>query len=101
MAVKYNKTIFLKQVNKLVSSPRIKRLMQNKAQQEFQKRKNKLMQDFQGHRVTQEILAGPESPNFSGTLTGRGNLFTFIGFSEMANPINTLYYALQKGIIMS
>ena len=101
MAVRYNKSIFLKQVTKLVNSRPVKKMMQDRARKEFDARKTKFIREFRDHKVTQEILSGPGSDNPSGTLTGRGNLFTFIGFPEASDPINSLYYALERGITMN
>ena len=101
MGIRYNKSIFLKQVSKLADSPRVRKMMDTQARKEFEVRKKKLLEEFIGHKVTQEILSGPASANYSGTLSGRGNLFSFIGFSESADPINLLYAALQRGITMN
>ena len=91
---------FLKEVSKAMDSAEVRRRMRESAENEFQQRKKKLLSDFIGHPVTQEILSGPNSDNYIGTLTGRGNLFTFIGFSESSDPINPLYQYLNRSIRM-
>jgi hypothetical protein len=49
--------------------------------------KSELIEAFLNHPVTEEILAGPEASNTSGTLGGYGNLFSFIGFEVDDKPI--------------
>jgi len=63
---------------------------------EFEKIKNSMLQEFDSHPVTQEIEAGPNSSNTSGTLGGYGNLFTFIGFSEGDRPISEVRERLKE-----
>ena len=48
-------------------------------QDKFNAIKNQLIQEFLNHPITQEIKAGPNASNSSGTLNGKGNLFSFIG----------------------
>jgi hypothetical protein len=59
-------------------------------QDRFNKIKNELIQEFLNHPVTQEIKAGPNTTNISGTLNGKGNLFSFIGFYEGDDPIQDI-----------
>ena len=98
---RFNKSVFLKQVSKVANSRRVRKMMDNAAEKEFQLRKKHLLKSFIGHKVSQEVLSGSESHNYSGTLSGRGNLFSFIGFSANADPINLLYAALEQGITMN
>ena len=46
-----------------------------------------LLETFLNHAITQEILAGPMSTNFSNTLGGHGNLFSFLGFEAGSEPV--------------
>ena len=39
-----------------------------------------MLREFDSHPVTTEISSGPKAGNTSNTLSGRGNLFSFIGF---------------------
>lgn len=48
--------------------------------------KEELLQQFNSHPVTQEIDMGPNGTNISGTLSGYGCLFSFIGFDSSDNP---------------
>lgn len=47
-----------------------------------------LVRDFYDHSVTKEIMRGPSANNSSGTLSGYGNLFSFIGFERGSNPFS-------------
>lgn len=62
----------------------------------FQKIKNELIQEFKNHPVTIEIEGGPDAKNISGTLGGRGNLFSFIGFNEGDKPTRVIYSKLES-----
>jgi hypothetical protein len=56
--------------------------------------KKEMIREFESHPVTKEISAGVSSSNLSNTLTGYGNLFTFIGFSSGDNPISKVRESL-------
>jgi hypothetical protein len=58
--------------------------------------KNEMIKEFLQHPVTKEILAGASSGNQSGTLSGYGNLFTFIGFNKGDNPIQPIIQLLNQ-----
>jgi hypothetical protein len=49
-----------------------------------------MIKEFDNHPITIEIESGPRSSNMSGTLSGSGNLFSFIGFDEGTDPIKGL-----------
>ena len=57
-----------------------------------------LVNDFESHQVTSEIRDGPLASNSSGTLSGRGNLFSFIGFDSSDNPTNVISKIFNKKI---
>lgn len=65
-------------------------------QDKFNIIKNQLIQEFLNHPVTQEIKAGPNASNSSGTLNGIGNLFSFIGFYENDDPIQDILNILES-----
>lgn len=65
-------------------------------QDKFNIIKNQLIQEFLNHPVTQEIKAGPNASNISGTLNGKGNLFSFIGFYESDDPIQDILNILES-----
>jgi hypothetical protein len=55
-----------------------------------------MLREFNSHPVTLEIESGPLSSNKSGTLSGKGNLFSFIGFSHGSDPIKPLRQLLSS-----
>lgn len=68
---------------------------------EFQKIKNKLIRTFSQHLVTKELEAGINASNISGTLAGRGNLFSFIGFEPSEKPTRAIHEKLNEISIAS
>lgn len=69
-------------------------------QKEFDTIKGQMIRDFLSLPVTQEIMAGPGSVNISGTLSGEGNLFGFIGFEQSDNPIAPILDLLESSSII-
>lgn len=61
----------------------------------FEFLKNKMIDEFLNHPISQEIMAGPSSSNSSGSLGGYGNLFSFIGFEDGDEPIKPILEKLQ------
>lgn len=77
-------------------SPKIMRNQINIIIQErFNNIKSQLIEEFLNHPVTQEIKAGPNASNTSGTLSGKGNLFSFIGFNSEDDPIQNILNILE------
>lgn len=66
------------------------------ATQDFTELKQQLIRDFLSHPVTQEIMDGPNANNSSGTLNGKGNLFSFIGFDSSDDPIGPIVEILES-----
>ena len=64
--------------------------MEKITRERFEVLKSNMIRDFDSHPVTQEIESGPNSSNTSGTLSGYGNLFTFIGFPSGYDPISPI-----------
>lgn len=58
--------------------------------------KEKFMDDFNNHPVTQELEDGPTASNSSNTLNGIGNLFSYIGFYASQAPVSELRLLLEK-----
>ena len=81
----------------IANSSSIKRVAYNKAYGIFKSARRAMLREFDRHPVTQEILAGPQGTNISGTLDGYGNLFSFIGFHEGDHPIEPLRALLEQG----
>ena len=59
---------------------------------------NQLIKEFEDHPVTQEIDQGASANNISGTLGGRGNLFSFIGFEQQSDPTAVIKERLSRPI---
>lgn len=64
--------------------------------EQFSMFKNQLIDSFNQHKITREIEMGPKGQNISGTLGGRGNLFSFIGFESNAKPTEVIRSEFQK-----
>ena len=78
MKKKINYSIFRKEVAKGINNSRVIRKMAiDEANKTLQIAKTEALKDFATHPVTRELKAGPDSNNVSGTLGGRGNLFSF------------------------
>ena len=87
-----------KDVQKIIDaqSPKLLRIPFEKALQErFEALKNQMIEEFLNHPVSQEISAGPQASNSSGSLNGYGNLFSFIGFEDNDDPIKPILEKLQ------
>jgi len=70
-------------------------------QRNFNSMKNQMIAEFLNLKVTQEIMAGPNASNISGTLStlsgaDYGNLFSFIGFNSSDSPIDVIIEILQS-----
>jgi hypothetical protein len=81
----------------IANSPVIKRLAYQKAYGVFRHAKRTMLREFDRHNITQELLAGPNAVNISGTLDGYGNLFSFIGFERGSEPTQDLRQLLELG----
>lgn len=80
----------------ILNHPGLAEQARDLAKKILQESKQELIQEFNQHPVTIEIAAGPTSSNSSGTLGGKGNLFSFLGFSQGSNPIEPIRSLLQK-----
>jgi hypothetical protein len=81
---------------KIKNSPKTIKKVREIAERQLEREKEVLLRDFESHAVTREIMSGPDSENLSGTLTGYGNLFSFIGFSEGTNPVSPVRRILSE-----
>lgn len=70
----------------------------NLMEKQYNSAHSRLMKEFEGHKVTKEIEAGPLSANTSTLLNGYGNLFSFIGFSDDQEPIEDLTEYLEESM---
>jgi hypothetical protein len=93
MAGKINK----KAIQKAIFTDRaVKKMVRDIVQKEVEKEKALFRADFESHPVTQELDAGENASNNSGTLGGYGNLFSFLGFNRGANPTTPVKSLIQK-----
>ena len=51
-----------------------------KAKKIFDRKKARMLSEYDNHPITKELRGGAGAQNVSGTLGGYGNLYTFIGF---------------------
>lgn len=58
--------------------------------------KNNLIEEFDTHPVTQEILAGPDVQPSTILPFGYGNLFSFLGFEKESSPVQQVRLLLEK-----
>lgn len=70
----------------------------NLLKDKFEEIKREMIEEFETHPVTREIEAGIDASNISGTLNGRTNLFSFIGFDAGYNPIQPIRELLNKSL---
>jgi len=67
------------------------------ASKRVEEEKQVFISELKSHPVSVEISAGPNASNLSGTLGGRGNLFSFIGFNKSeADPIANVFDLIKK-----
>jgi len=66
------------------------------AESKLDSAKNDLLNNFNSHPVTKEILDGVTSSNISNTLGGYSNLFSFIGFESGSNPIESVVNLINR-----
>lgn len=98
---KLNRTIFKREVNKLIFSKDIQSLAYQRASKELEKYKRETLAEFNNHVITQELDAGPEGTNISDTLPGTkedANLFSFIGFNKGEKPTDQIRQILSSEI---
>ena len=93
MAGKINKKLIQKEI---FNNRAVKKMVRDIVQEEVEKEKALFQQDFESHPVTQELDGGENASNISGTLGGYGNLFSFLGFNQGANPTEPVKFLIQK-----
>tara|TARA_Y100001935_G_scaffold254238_1_gene262599 strand:- start:2271 stop:2876 length:606 start_codon:yes stop_codon:yes gene_type:complete len=84
---------------KLSQSKQAKNQVRMFMEKQFKIAHTKLMNNFDSHKVTIELSAGPSSENVTGSLR-EGNLFGFIGFNSGDNPISEMRRQLAKANIL-
>jgi hypothetical protein len=94
-----NQSVLRSHIQKIANSPQLIEVAFMKAQETFMGHKEEMLEEFDKHSVTVEILEGMEDPstssNPSNTLGGRGNLFTYIGFPRGTDPITPIRQRLM------
>jgi hypothetical protein len=76
-----------------ITKKRVFEIVSNKVE----KNKEFFISEFENHPVTVEISSGPSASNISNTLGGKGNLFSFIGFSRSdRNPTSVVVDLIKK-----
>jgi hypothetical protein len=93
MAGKINKRAIEKTI---FTNRTVKKIVRDIVQKEVEKEKSLFRTNFESHPVTQELDAGENASNNSGTLGGYGNLFSFLGFNRGSNPTAPVKSLIQK-----
>jgi len=93
MAGTINKSLIQKEI---FNNRAVKKMVRDIVQKEVEKEKALFQQEFESHPVTQELDGGENASNISGTLGGYGNLFSFLGFNQGANPTASVKFLIQK-----
>ena len=105
MAIRKGGTVDFKGIaSSIAKDPKFKRVASLEAQRAVNEQREEFINEFESHKVTQEIMSGPNAENISGTLGGMGvkaNLFTFIGFEEGYNPIRPIKTILQSSMYVT
>ena len=94
---RFSKKLEAKGMRMLLSGKGIKEKAYARSLIKFNKAKEDLLSEFENHPVTREIAGGVDASNLTKTITGQGNLFTFIGFNEGYDPIAPVYTLLNLG----
>ena len=71
--------------------------------QRFEQEKNKFIEEFDNHPITQQMYAGADDPSINypgGPLKGVGNLFSFLGFRDGTDPALKLRTLLEKYLFL-
>jgi hypothetical protein len=93
MAGKINKKAIQKSI---LANRVVKQMVRDIVKKEVEKEKALFRTNFESHPVTQELDAGENASNNSGTLGGYGNLFSFLGFNRGSNPTAPVKSLIQK-----
>ena len=87
---------WIKMFRELQADKEYQKIVRSSIEEQFDKIKQKYIEEFLNHPVTQEIKGGISANNISGTLNGITNLYSFIGFDEGTDPIKPIEDLLQK-----
>ncbi len=87
---------WIKMFRDLQADKEYQKLVRSSINDEFEKIKQKYIEEFNNHPITQEIKGGISANNISGTLNGITNLYSFIGFDEGTDPIKPINLIQNK-----
>lgn len=82
--------------NQIFRNRSVQTMVRSIVEKEVQKQKLIFKQEFESHPITQELDAGENGSNISGTLGGYGNLFSFLGFTRGSNPTTSVKMLIQN-----
>jgi len=94
-------TINFKRIRQQVAQqagPRIAKITDKILDNRYERAREKLLIEIGEDPISQELTAGPNAANFSGTLSREGNLFSFFGFPIGADPVRKLLEYLDQTI---
>ncbi|MAF26152.1 hypothetical protein CL634_11370 [bacterium] len=83
---------------KISNSRKLNQRLEAVAKRKFDKIKNRLINNFDNHPVTQELVGGSSASNITDSLGGYGNLFSFIGFPEGSSPTSEVRALLETSV---
>ena len=87
---------WVKMFQELQNDKEYQKSIKSLIEDQFEKIKDKYIDEFLNHPVTQEIKGGISASNISGTLNNITNLYSFIGFDEGTDPIEPIEQLLEK-----
>lgn len=87
---------WVKMFQELQNDKEYQKSVKSLIEDQFEKIKDKYIDEFLNHPVTQEIKGGINASNISGTLNSITNLYSFIGFDEGTDPIQPIEELLEK-----
>lgn len=93
MAGKINRKKIQKEI---FANQAVKKMVRDIVQKEVEKEKALFRAEFESHPVTRELEGGENASNFSGTLGGYGNLFSFLGFNRGVEPTGPVKSLISK-----
>jgi hypothetical protein len=85
-------------LDKMAKHPAIAKEAEKVARKVFEPAKKEMLAELEGHVVSQEIMNGPGSDNISGTLSGKGDLASFIGFPKGDTPVQKFLDYLKNTV---
>jgi len=98
---RFTKILRDKGIKKLSSDEKVHNRVRDRSKKIVEDSKRKLLRDFMSHPVTKEIKGGPDASSLSGAISGPGNLYSFIGFQNGADPVGEVYNLLDSLIYLS